>query len=178
MNKRTNDELKANRPTISENKLIPKIPIFFLIENIRSVHNVGSIFRTADGIGCGKIFLSGYTAFPPRSDLSKVALGSENSVDWEQYDNPTDAANKIKETGIKLVSLEQTKSSISIYDFKWEFPVCIILGNEVKGVKQKVVDASDIVLEIPQVGTKHSFNISVSVGIVLWDLYSKIISKR
>ena len=104
MIKRTNDELKANRPIISENKLIPKAPIYFLVENVRSVHNVGSIFRTADGIGCEKLFLTGYTAFPPRADLSKVSLGSEKSVTWEQYDDPLFAAKKIKNEGIKLVS--------------------------------------------------------------------------
>ena len=114
MIKRTNDELKANRPTISENRLIPIIPIYFLIENVRSVHNVGSIFRTADGIGCKKIFLTGYTAFPPRLDLTKVALGSEESVIWEQIDDPLIAAKQIKKDGIKLVSLEQTNSSHSI----------------------------------------------------------------
>ena len=119
--KRNNDELKADRPTLEENKLIPKLPVSFLLENIRSVHNVGSVFRTCDGIGCEKIYLSGYTAFPPRKDLSKVALGAENSVLWEQFDDPIEAAESIKSKKIQLVSLEQTYSSKSKFPAKVQY---------------------------------------------------------
>ena len=117
--KRSNDELKADRPTISEVKFIPRLPISILVENVRSVHNVGSIFRSADGFGADKIYLSGYTAHPPREDLHKTALGSEDAVPWEYYKNPTKAAKIIKEKGIPLVLVEQTHDSQSIYDINY-----------------------------------------------------------
>tara|TARA_A100001011_G_C14293427_1_gene837283 strand:+ start:818 stop:1357 length:540 start_codon:yes stop_codon:yes gene_type:complete len=164
--KRNNNELKADRPTLEENNNIPKLPFSFLLENIRSVHNVGSVFRTSDGVGCEKIYLSGYTAFPPRKDLSKVALGSENSVYWEQFDDPLEAAKHIKNNNIKLVALEQTYSSESIFNFNWEFPACIVLGNEVKGISEELLLMSDYSVEIPMQGIKQSLNVSVAAGVV------------
>ena len=109
--KRNNDELKADRPTINEVKFIPRLPISILVENVRSVHNVGSIFRSADGFGAEKIYLSGYTAYPPREDLHKTALGAEDAVPWEYFENPLDVANTIKNAGISLVLIEQTQQS-------------------------------------------------------------------
>ena len=121
--KRTNDELKADRPTLEEVKQIPRLPISILVENVRSVHNVGSIFRSADGFGAEKIYLTGYTACPPREDLHKTALGAEEAVPWEHFENSIDAAKKIKALGIKLLLLEQTTTSVDIYSFsKSEFP--------------------------------------------------------
>ena len=137
--KRNNDELKAARPTLEEVKIIPKIPISFLVENVRSVHNVGSIFRTADGMGSEKIYIAGYSAYPPRDDLSKVALGAEISVPWDQNDNSLEFAENIKSNGIQLIGLEQTHSSPSIYEIDWQFPVCIVLGNEVTGVSDELL---------------------------------------
>ena len=116
--KRTNDELKADRPTLVENKSIPKLPISILVENVRSVHNVGSIFRSADGFGASKIYLTGYTAYPLRADLSKTALGSEKAVPWEHFESPIEAAKKILTEGISLVLLEQTVNSKSIYEIR------------------------------------------------------------
>ena len=129
--KRTNDELKADRPTLNELKNIPRLPISILVENVRSVHNVGSIFRSADGFGAEKIYLTGYTACPPREDLSKTALGADQSVPWIHYENPIEAAKNIMDNGIKLILAEQTVESISIYDLNINFPVCFIIGNEV-----------------------------------------------
>tara|TARA_B100000700_G_C14625799_1_gene660378 strand:+ start:42 stop:575 length:534 start_codon:yes stop_codon:yes gene_type:complete len=169
--KRNNDELKADRPTLDENKSIPKTPVSFLLENIRSVHNVGSVFRTGDGIGCEKIYLSGYTAFPPRNDLSKVALGAERAVDWEQFDNPIEAVKKIKKNNIKLLALEQTYTSKSIYDYTWSFPVCIVLGNEVKGISDELIKLADDSIEIPMQGIKQSLNVSVAAGVVGYEIY-------
>ena len=116
--KRTNDELKADRPTIDEVKDIPKLPISILVENVRSVHNVGSIFRSADGFGAEKIYLTGYTAYPPREDLSKTALGAEIAVPWVHYDNPFDAVKEIKDKGYTLVLVEQTTTSKDIYSLE------------------------------------------------------------
>ena len=164
--KRCNDELKASRPTYDEVENIPRIPISFLVENIRSVHNVGAIFRTADGMGAEKIYLTGYTAYPPRDDLSKVALGADKSVPWEYINDPEVAINIIKKQNITIAALEQTKESISIYDFNWEFPICVILGNEVKGVSEALINHSHHSVEIPMRGIKQSLNVSVAAGVI------------
>ena len=164
--KRNNDELKADRPTINEVKFIPRLPISILVENIRSVHNVGSIFRSADGFGAEKIYLSGYTAHPPREDLHKTALGAEDAVPWEYYEDPLDAAAVIKKQGIPLILIEQTKQSKSMYEIDWEFPVCFIVGNEVSGVSEELSAMADIHVELPMRGVKQSLNVSVSTGVV------------
>jgi len=145
MIKRNNDDIKADRPTLDEVKFIPRIPMYFLLENIRSAYNVGSIFRTADGMGAKKIFLSGYTCKPSQKDLSKTALGAELAIPWEHNDNPVLLANQIKKQGIQLVLLEHTKKSKSIYDLDWQFPLCVVLGNEaIKMLAEGVASASDI----------------------------------
>jgi len=164
--KRNNDELKADRPTINEVKFIPRLPISILVENIRSVHNVGSIFRSADGFGAEKIYLSGYTAHPPREDLHKTALGAEDAVPWEYFKNPLDAAAVIKKQSIPLILIEQTKQSKSMYEIDWEFPVCFIVGNEVSGVSEELSAMADIHVELPMRGVKQSLNVSVATGVV------------
>ena len=164
--KRNNDELKADRPTINEVKFIPRLPISILVENIRSVHNVGSIFRSADGFGAEKIYLSGYTAHPPREDLHKTALGAEDAVPWEYYEDPLDAAEVIKKQGISLILIEQTKQSKSMYEIDWEFPLCFIVGNEVSGVSEELSNMANIHVELPMRGVKQSLNVSVAVGVV------------
>ena len=175
--KRTNDELKADRPTIEELPSIPRLPISVLVENVRSVHNVGSIFRSADGFGANMIYLTGYTAYPPRQDLSKTALGSENAVPWEYLENPIDMVTKIKSKEIKLVLLEQTVSSKCIYDMRWEFPICFIVGNEVKGVSEELSALADIHAEIPMRGIKQSLNVSVATGVAGYE-FSRIYSNE
>ena len=164
--KRNNDELKADRPTINEVKFIPRLPVSILVENIRSVHNVGSIFRSADGFGAEKIYLSGYTAHPPREDLHKTALGAEDAVPWEYFKNPLDAATVIKKQGIPLILIEQTKQSKPIYEIDWKFPVCFIVGNEVSGVSEELSAMADIHVELPMRGVKQSLNVSVATGVV------------
>ena len=168
--KRSNDELKATRPTIKEVEFIPRLPISILVENVRSVHNVGSIFRSADGFGAEKIYLSGYTAHPPREDLRKTALGSEDAVPWEFFENPLEAARVIKAKGIPLILIEQTKQSHSIYEIDWEFPVCFIVGNEVNGVSEELSALADIHAELPMRGVKQSLNVSVACGGVGYEL--------
>ena len=173
--KRNNDELKAARPTIDEVKFIPRLPISILVENVRSVHNVGSIFRSADGFGAEKIYLSGYTAYPPREDLHKTALGSEDAVPWEYFENPLDAANTIKNAGISLVLIEQTQQSQVMYDMDWKFPVCFVVGNEVIGVSEELSNLADIHAEIPMRGVKQSLNVSVATGVAGYE-FSRIYS--
>ena len=173
--KRCNDDLKASRPTLEEVKFIPKAPISILIENVRSVHNVGSIFRSADGFGAKKIYLTGYTASPPREDLSKTALGAENTVPWEHFDNSIDAAKNILNDGISLVLLEQTIKSKPIYNIKWNFPICFIVGNEVNGVSEELSKMATIHAEIPMRGVKQSLNVSVATGVAGYE-FSRIYS--
>ena len=173
--KRTNDELKADRPSLDEVDNIPRLPISILVENVRSVHNVGSIFRSADGFGADKIYLTGYTAYPPREDLSKTALGSEDAVPWEHFENPMDAAKKIINQGITLVLLEQTVKSKSIYEIDWSFPVCFIVGNEVTGVSEELSEIATVHAEIPMRGVKQSLNVSVATGVAGYE-FSRIYS--
>ena len=164
--KRCNDELKANRPTVKEVKFIPRLPIYILVENVRSVYNVGSIFRSADGFGAEKIFLAGYTAHPPREDLHKTALGAEDAVSWEYNNNPLIAAEQIKKQGIPLVLVEQTHESKSIYELDYPFPLCFMVGNEVSGVSEELSKLADIHVELPMRGIKQSLNVSVAAGVV------------
>jgi tRNA G18 (ribose-2'-O)-methylase SpoU len=173
--KRTNDELKADRPSIEEVANIPRLPISILVENVRSVHNVGSIFRSADGFGAEKIYLTGYTACPPRDDLSKTALGSEKAVPWEHFENSIDAAKNILKQGITLVLLEQTVKSKLIYDVAWKFPVCFIVGNEVSGVSEELSKIATVHAEIPMRGIKQSLNVSVATGVAGYE-FSRIYS--
>tara|TARA_Y100001936_G_scaffold84810_1_gene83303 strand:+ start:6658 stop:7200 length:543 start_codon:yes stop_codon:yes gene_type:complete len=170
MIKRNNDDIKADRPTLDEVKFIPRIPMYFLLENIRSAYNVGSIFRTADGMGAKKIFLSGYTCKPSQKDLSKTALGAELAIPWEHNDNPVLLANQIKKQGIQLVLLEHTKKSQSIYNLDWQFPLCVVLGNEVEGVSEELIALCDTHVEIPMRGIKQSLNVATAAGIIGYEM--------
>jgi 23S rRNA (guanosine2251-2'-O)-methyltransferase len=170
------DEL--NRKTVEEFKKTEKNNVVLLLDNVRSLHNVGSAFRTADAFLVKKIFLCGITGTPPNRELHKTALGAEESVEWGHFQNAIDALVRLKQEGYKIVSLEQTDKSKQLPEF---FPeknekYCFIFGNEVFGIDEKLIQNSDILLEIPQYGTKHSLNVSVSVGIVLWDYINKMIS--
>ena len=171
--KRSNDDLKANRPTLEEVKFIPKVPISILVEDVRSVYNVGSIFRTADSFGAETIYLTGITSFPPRDDLHKTALGAEESVAWEYDKNSVQLAKKIKKQGIQLALIEQTKESKNIFDIDIDFPICFIVGNEVEGVSEELAKLADIHLEIPMNGIKQSLNVSVATGIIGYELLRK-----
>ena len=170
--------MKANRPTLDELKLIPKLPISILVENVRSVYNVGSIFRSADGFGAEKIYLTGYTAYPPRKDLHKTALGSEEAVNWEFHEDPIKIAKSIKKLGIKLVLVEQTIKSRNIYDISFnDFPICFIVGNEVEGVSEELSAQADFHIEIPMRGIKQSLNVSVATGVIGYELARKYLER-
>ena len=170
MRKLKNHEL--GRKNIAEYKAAKKTPLIVILDNIRSLNNVGSVFRTSDAFLIEKIYLCGITATPPNKDIQKTALGATDSVDWEHTENTLDLVKKLQKENIKIVSIEQAENSTMLSDFKQEKnqKYAVIFGNEVKGVQQEVVSASDYCVEIPQLGTKHSFNIAVSVGIVLWEL--------
>lgn len=159
-----------------EYKAADKTPLIIILDNIRSLNNIGSVFRTADAFLVKKIYLCGITAKPPHKDIQKTALGSTDSVDWEYAENTLVVVAKLKDEGVFVVSIEQAELAVNLNDFsvQKELTYAVIFGNEVKGVQQKVVSASDAVIEIPQFGTKHSLNISVSVGVVIWDLFVKL----
>lgn len=164
------DEL--GRQDLESFKKSDKNDIILILDNVRSMHNVGSIFRTADGFGIKKIYLCGITAKPPHREIHKTALGAENSIDWQYYENPSEVINKLKSQGVKIIAIEQAEGSIPLNNFIYdeENPIAIILGNEVEGVSNEAMNMADSCVEIPQFGTKHSFNVSVCTGIVLWQL--------
>ena len=137
---------------------------------MRSVHNVGSIFRSADGFGAEMVYLTGYTAHPPRDDLHKTALGSEDSVPWEYHKDPIKLAIDLDRKGINLVLIEQTYSSVSLYDIDWEFPLCFVVGNEVDGVSERLSALCSTHAEIPMKGIKQSLNVSVATGIIGYEI--------
>ena len=168
------DEL--GRISIAEFRDSKKIPVCIVLDNIRSLHNVGSTFRTADAFRVEKIFLGGITGTPPHREIQKTALGATESVSWEYVEHPVDAVKNLKAQGYKVVIIEQTTESIPLDAFKIssEDSYCLVFGNEINGVSEKVVAEGQIALEIPQTGTKHSLNVSVCVGIVIWELFKKM----
>lgn len=174
MRKLKNSELK--RLTVDAYKKAEKTPLIIVLDNIRSLNNIGSVFRTSDAFLIEKIYLCGITAKPPHKDIHKTALGSTDSVDWEYIDDTTELVKRLKAEDVTVISIEQAENSIMLNDFqtKKNIKYAVVFGNEVKGVSQTVVDQSDYVIEIPQFGTKHSLNISVSVGVVTWDLFCKL----
>ena len=174
MRKLKNSEL--DRLSVTEFKSSEKTPLIIVLDNIRSLNNIGSVFRTSDAFLIKKIYLCGITAKPPHKDIHKTALGSTNTVDWEYVENTLDLIKRLQLNGVQVASIEQADNSTMLNNFQPEAnkTYALVFGNEVKGVQQDVVSASDIVLEIPQFGTKHSLNISVSCGVVVWDVFSKM----
>lgn len=171
MRKLQNEEL--NRLTPEAFKEATKIPVIIVLDNIRSQNNIGSVFRTADAFRIDKIYLCGITATPPHREIQKTALGATESVDWEYLPETKTALEKLRSEGYILIVVEQAEKSKKLGEFKFRIneKLAFVFGNEVHGVQQEIVDMADAVLEIPQFGTKHSFNIVVSAGIVLWDYY-------
>jgi len=174
MKKLKNSEL--NRKDIHLFKTAKKTPLIVVLDNIRSLNNIGSVFRTSDAFLIEKIYMCGITAQPPHKDIHKTALGATESVAWEYIEDTVALITKLQNNNIKTIAIEQVDNSIMLQDFspKKNEKYAIIMGNEVKGVQQEVVSKADYVVEIPQYGTKHSLNISVTTGIVLWDLFKKI----
>ena len=174
MRKLLNQEL--GRLNIEEFKATEKLPLILILDNIRSLNNIGSVFRTADAFLVEKIILCGITARPPHKDIRKTALGATESVDWEYHENTLAVVQGLKKEGVHVLAVEQAEQATMLQNFEpaTNQKLALVFGNEVKGVSQEVVSASDTVLEIPQFGTKHSLNISVSAGVVVWDLWVKL----
>jgi tRNA G18 (ribose-2'-O)-methylase SpoU len=171
--KLANEEL--GRIDLESYKNATKTPIVVVLDNIRSLNNIGSVFRTSDAMAVEAVYLCGITAKPPHREINKTALGATESVEWKYFETTELAVQSLKAEGYSILSIEQTEGSIMLNDFdvKQGQKLALVFGHEVYGVEQEIIDLSDAVIEIPQKGTKHSLNISVSTGIVLWDLSSK-----
>ncbi len=169
---------ELNRISPEEFKHTEKIPLIIVLDNVRSLNNIGSIFRTCDALGVEAIYLCGISATPPHAEIHKTALGAEESVIWKYFDDATKALNALKDNGYCIYALEQTTSSIDLRDFKPEAKgkYALVFGNELKGVSQQSLDLCDGTIEIPQFGTKHSFNVAVTAGITIWDFFTKTVN--
>lgn len=182
-----------NRLSLEEFKEADKLPLIVVLDDVRSLHNVGSVFRSADAFRVEAVYLCGITATPPNAEIHKTALGGEDSVDWRYFERTEDAIEELHRQGVFVYSVEQVEDSTKLQDLKTQSPTshqhptpntqylstryAIVMGNEVKGVKQSVVDMSDGCLEIPQFGTKHSLNVSVTTGIVIWEFARQLLIK-
>lgn len=169
--------LEMGRMNAEEFKQSQKMPLIVVLDNVRSMYNVGSVFRTSDAFRVEAIYLCGITACPPHAEIHKTALGAEDTVEWKHFDNTMDAVESLKTDGYYIFSIEQCEGSTMLQTMQVEpgKKYAVILGNEVKGVKQEVVDASDGCLEIPQFGTKHSLNVSTTAGMVIWEFAKQMI---
>lgn len=167
---------ELNRISIEEFKVAEKLPLIVVLDDIRSLHNIGSVFRTSDAFRIECIYLCGITAVPPHPEIHKTALGAEFTVDWKYFESTVDAVDNLKKRGYIVLAIEQVEGSTMLDELDLDpyKKYTIIMGNEVKGVKQEVVDHCDGCVEIPQYGTKHSLNVSVTTGIVIWDFFKKL----
>ena len=171
MRKLTHEEISKNRSTPDTLHQVKKLPVYVVLNSIRSNYNVGSIFRTSDGVMIEKLYLCGYTPHPPKKEILKTALGSTESVAWEYVKDPKEVILKLKEKGVKICALELTDKSRNYYSVeRTDFPVCLVVGNEVTGVSQDLIDLCDFSIEIPQYGIKQSLNVGVAYGIAIFEL--------
>jgi 23S rRNA (guanosine2251-2'-O)-methyltransferase len=177
MRKLLNEEL--DRLSVEAFKKVEKIPFMLVLDNVRSLHNIGSVFRTADAFRLEGIYLCGITATPPHREIHKTALGATESVSWEYRENSVDAIAELKELDYLIYSVEQTEDAVLLdqVQLTGNQKYALVFGHEIRGVDQQVVDMSDQCIEIPQYGTKHSLNISVAAGIVIWELFRRRIKK-
>ena len=170
MRKLTHQEISEHRFKPEQLKEMERLPIYVLLDNIRSLYNVGSIFRTSDGARIQKLFLTGYTPFPPRKEIDKTALGATHTVPWEYHKDSLVPIMQLKEQGIRICTLEHTDRSIPYHSLsKSDFPLCIIVGNEITGVRKEIVSATDFAVDIPMFGMKQSLNAAVAYGISVFE---------
>ena len=171
--------IEMQRLSVDEFKQAEKLPLVVVLDDVRSMHNVGSVLRTGDAFRIEAVYLCGITSTPPNAEIHKTALGAEDSVEWRYFDTAMQAVEALKAEGYEVYSVEQAHGSTMLQEFTpiYNNRYAVILGNEVKGVHQEVIDASDGCLEIPQFGTKHSMNVSVTAGIIIWHFAQMIINK-
>ncbi len=170
MRKLNFEEIKSARPTPEKIEQDGRFPIFVIAENIRSLFNVGSIFRTSDAARIEKLYLTGFTGRPPRNEISKTALGADQSVPWVYAPSASTVASELKKQGVKIVVLEHTDASRDFKGAQFEFPLALVLGNEVDGVSEEVVAQADLAVEIPMFGVKQSLNVSVAYGVAVYEI--------
>jgi tRNA G18 (ribose-2'-O)-methylase SpoU len=173
MKKLSYQEITSRRLTVEEQQLVKRFPLLTLLDNIRSLYNVGAIFRTADAVRLDKLYLTGITAFPPRKEIDKTALGAVNTVPWEYQSDALPVIQDLKRIGTRIVVLEHTSDSQPYMEYQPTFPVCLIVGNEVFGVQEQLVEVADAAIEIPMYGSKQSLNVSIAYGIVIYQLLSR-----
>ena len=166
---------ELNRMSVNEFKESHKMPLVVVLDDVRSLHNVGSVFRSSDAFRVESIYLCGITAVPPQPEIHKTALGAEDTVDWKYYQSAVEAVDNLKANGYKVFAIEQVEGSVMLDKLELDFTekYAVVLGNEVKGVQQEVVDHCDGCIEIPQYGTKHSLNVSVTAGIIVWEFANR-----
>lgn len=170
MKKLTHDEIAARRLTLDELRSETRLPIYVLLDNIRSLYNVGSMFRTSDGGRIARLILTGYTPHPPRKEIEKTALGATESVPWEYVRDPLEAIEKLRQEGVRICALEHTTRSVPYYTLAKEaFPLCLVVGNEITGVSQEILARADMAVDIPMFGMKQSLNAAVAYGIALYE---------
>lgn len=176
--KLSNDEIKGKRPGIAELEEAERFPVAVIAENVRSLYNVGSMFRTSDGALIEKLWLCGYTGFPPRKEIDKTALGSVETVPWEHSEDTVSVIKKLKAEGYSIVALEHTDTSVNFLQAEYKFPMCLMLGNEVEGLSEEAVALADSAVEIPMYGIKQSLNVSVAYGILVYHLIEEFRRKQ
>ncbi|MGA9406729.1 MAG: RNA methyltransferase [Bacteroidota bacterium] len=170
MRKLTHEEISLKRTSLQDIPSRPRLPLYTLVDNVRSLYNVGSIFRSSDGALIEKLFLAGFTPHPPRKEIDKTALGATSTVPWEYHKNPMEVIARLKKEKIKLCVLELTTESRPYFELKKEhFPLCIAVGNEITGVSKEIIREADMAIEIPMFGNKQSLNVAVAYGIVVYD---------
>jgi tRNA G18 (ribose-2'-O)-methylase SpoU len=167
---------ELNRISVEEFKESEKLPLIIILDNVRSLNNIGSIFRTSDAFLVQSVYLCGISSTPPNAEIHKTALGAEFSVDWKYFTETTDAISSLKEQGYAVFGIEQVENSILLPDLEVDKSkkYAVVLGNEVKGVQQQAIDLCDNSIEIPQFGTKHSLNVSITGGIIIWEFFQKL----
>jgi tRNA G18 (ribose-2'-O)-methylase SpoU len=179
MRKLTHGEIASNRKTLDEMSSISRNPIYAVCDNIRSIFNVGAIFRTSDGALIEKLYLTGYTPFPPRKEIDKVALGATSTVPWEYKRDPIEAVAELKSKGIRIAVLEITDNARPVWSMEMsEFPMCLVVGNEISGVSKEVIDLADTSFEIPMLGMKQSLNVSVAYSIAVYEMLNVLINGK
>jgi len=178
MRKLQYEEIFATRPSLEELRKQHRLPVSCLVENVRSLYNVGSIFRTSDGVRLQKLYLTGITGYPPRREIDKTALGATESVPWQYFEDPLAAVAEVKKAGQQILALEHTSNSVSLFEFDFSYPCCLLLGNEVSGLSEAVLKEADASIEIPMLGLKQSLNVSVAFGVVIYHILFHFLQKN
>lgn len=178
MRKLTFEEITARRLSPGELREMERFPIYALLDNIRSLYNVGSIFRTSDAVRLKKLYLTGITGHPPRREINKTALGAVETVPWQYEENPLPILETLKEEGVRIIVLEHTSRSRPFNEIKYQFPLCLVVGNEVFGVREEIVELADQAIEIPMFGTKQSLNVTIAYGIAVYEILLQFLKQK